>query len=196
MQKRLDEQLGIKSNVVYPPVNIEKYKWNSQNNYYLSLGRLEPNKRVDRIVQAFINMPDKRLIVASGGSQIQKLKRMAAGSENISFINWSSEVDLVELIGNAIACIYIPQDEDFGMSAVESMSAGKPIIGVAEGGLLETVIDNHTGFLLSPNPTVEEICAAVKRMCPSVSLAMRSFCEARALKFSEERFVDHISSYI
>ena len=70
--------------------------------------------------------------------------------------------ELKNLIGNAIATIYIPIDEDFGMSPVESMAAGKPVIGSGEGGLLETVVHDQTGWLLSPNPSAEELIQILK----------------------------------
>jgi glycosyltransferase involved in cell wall biosynthesis len=195
-RKLLYQQMGVEARVVYPPVNIEKYKWLSQGDYYLSLGRLEPNKRVDRIVKAFMTMPEKKLIVASGGSQLQSLRAMAAKSTNIFFTDWSTEDELTQLIGNSISCIYIPFDEDFGMSALESMSAGKPVIGVAEGGMIESVIDGSTGLLLPQNPQVEDICAVVRLMSAPLALSMRNRCELRAADFSEKRFVEQIESSI
>jgi len=195
-RKLLYQQLGVEARVIYPPVNIEKYKWLSQGDYYLSLGRLEPNKRVDQIVKAFMSMPEKKLIVASGGSQLQFLKAMAAHSKNIFFTGWSTEDELTELIGNAISCIYIPFDEDFGMSAIESMSAGKPVIGVSEGGMIESVIDGSTGFLLPQNPQIKDICSAVRLMSAPLALSMRTRCELRAIDFSEKRFLEQIESSI
>lgn len=195
-QKLLYQQLGIQAGVVYPPVNLEKYKWLSQGDYYLSLGRLEPNKRVDLIVKAFMTMPEKRLIVTSGGSQLHLLRAMAAEAKNIFFTGWTTEDELTELIGNSISCIYIPFDEDFGMSAIESMSAGKPVIGVSEGGMIESVIDGSTGFLLPQNPRIEDICAVVRLMSAPLALSMRTRCEIRATDFSEKRFVEQIESSI
>ncbi|NCA22469.1 MAG: glycosyltransferase, partial [Crocinitomicaceae bacterium] len=154
------------------------------------------NKRVDLIIEAFMNMPEKKLVVASGGSQLNFLRAMAGQSKNIYFLDWVCEEKLIELIGNSLASIYIPLDEDFGMSAVESMSAGKPVIGVAEGGLMESVIDGVTGILLPKNPQVEDICAAVHAMTKSMALSMRGSCEDRANYFSEANFISQIESYI
>ncbi len=196
VRKRLDEQLGIKAKVIYPPVDIDKFKWESQGDYYLSLGRLEPNKRVDRVVKAFINMPDKKLVITSGGSQLESLRSLASESKNIFFTDWSSDAELVSLIANCIACIYIPLDEDFGMSAVESMAAGKPVIGVAEGGMLESVIDGQTGILLPPNPDLEQIRTAVQLMNARLALSMRARCELRAIDFSEKHFVEQIRACV
>ena len=82
----------------------------------------------------------------------KNLERLANKAKNIKFVGIISDTHLKDLLSRCIATIYIPIDEDFGMSPVESMAAGKPVIGVAEGGLLETIVHKETGFLLQPNP--------------------------------------------
>ena len=82
------------------------------------------------------------------------------------------------------------------MSAIESMAAGKPLIGVAEGGMLETVIDGQTGILLPPNPAIEQIAVAVLDMTAHLALSMRDRCEQRAMDFTEERFLERISAFV
>lgn len=194
VRKRLVEQLGIDAHVVYPPVDINAFRWQSQGDYYLSLGRLEPNKRVDLVVKAFMKMPDKKLIVASGGSQFESLCKLARGAQNIIFVGWSRDEQLIGLIANAIACIYIPLEEDFGMSAIEAMAAGKPVIGVAEGGMVETILNGQTGILLSPNPDIEQLHVALLDMTPNKALSMRESCEEHAAAFAQEHFLEQINS--
>lgn len=196
VRQRLSEQLSVEAQVVYPPVDVKAFKWAAQGDYYLSLGRLEPNKRVDRVVKAFLQMPDKKLVVASGGSQMQALRALAGKASNIIFKGWSSDEELINLIAHALACIYIPQDEDFGMSAIESMAAGKPVIGVAEGGMLETVVNGQTGILLPPNPNADHIVAAVHDLGADKASIMRDHCQQRALIFNEGCFLDQIRSFI
>ena len=149
VQERIKKYLGRDSIVIYPPIAVERFRWIDQGDYYLSLSRLEPYKRVDLIVQTFKRLPQKKLIVASGGSDSERLKKLANNAPNIQFTGWCDEDQLLQLIGSCIATIYIPPDEDFGMSPVESMAAGKPVIGVAEGGLLETVVQGETGYLIA-----------------------------------------------
>lgn len=192
VQGRIRSYLGLPSQVVYPPVDVELFRWRGQADYYLSLGRLEPNKRVELIVEAFRRMPDKKLVVASGGSQLEKIKKLSEGFPNISVLGWVDDQELVELIGRSISCIYIPENEDFGMSAVEAMAAGKPVIAVADGGLIETVTDNETGYLLPKTFSIEDLCSAVKKMDSSTALAMRQACEHRSLNFSKAQFVEQI----
>ncbi|MBT6295870.1 MAG: glycosyltransferase, partial [Nitrospina sp.] len=138
VQNRIQKYFGLKSIVIYPPCDLDKFRWVGQDDYYLSTARLTPYKRVDIIIKAFSKLPEKRLIVSSTGPDEKHLRQLAKGFDNIQFTGDVNEQELQQLIGNAISTIYIPQDEDFGMSPVESMSAGKPVIGAGEGGLLET----------------------------------------------------------
>jgi glycosyltransferase involved in cell wall biosynthesis len=93
-------------------------------------------------------------------------------------------------MSGAIATIYVPVDEDFGMSPVESLAAGKPVIGVAEGGLLETLVDGETGLLLPPDFTVDHLVRAVEHMSTDRAALMRQACEQSAQRFTRARFLD------
>ncbi len=196
VRMRIGKYLGIEADVIYPPCDVDAYRWLGQGDFYLSTARLEPYKRVDRVVDAFRQMPNKRLVVVSGGSALPALKRRAAGCGNIHFAGWVDDNHLRRLMGSAIATLYLPKDEDFGLSPVESMAAGKPVIGVAEGGLIETVVHDETGILLSPNPAGEAIIAAVSELDPDRALGMRGACEQRARRFSRSRFLDGMRALV
>lgn len=189
VRRRLVRYLGIDAVVVHPPINTERYRWLEDGDFFLSTARLEDFKRVDLIVEAFRHMPEQRLVVASGGSQEAVLREQATGCSNIEFTSWLTDGELANLIGRCRAVIYVPIDEDFGMSPVEAMAAGKPVIGVAEGGLLETVIDGETGVLLPPDSHTDVLVDAVRQMSKGRAQAMRPHCEARAKQFSKEVFV-------
>lgn len=192
VRRRIQHYLGKEAVVVYPPCETTRFRWEGEGDYYLSMGRLDSLKRVELIVQTFLQIPEKRLVVTSGGSELQKLQKLARSARNIEFTGWLDDVQLAKLIGNAIATIYLPKDEDFGMSPLESMAAGKPVIGVAEGGLLETVIPNETGTLLQPPLTLEAIAEAVEFMTPQRALSMQVACERQAQRFQTEVFLDNI----
>ncbi|OQW93126.1 MAG: glycosyl transferase family 1 [Beggiatoa sp. IS2] len=196
VRKRIRYYLGQESIVVYPPCDTHRFTWRGQGHYYLSTARLDPLKRVDLIVQAFLQMPDKHLIITSGGSELLRLRKLARYASHIHFTGWIDDLQLADLIGNAIATLYLPKDEDFGMSPLESMSAGKPVIGVAEGGLLETIIERETGLLLSPPPTVSAICEAVLTLTPQYALTLRQACEQQAHRFRTERFLREMRNMI
>ena len=196
VKKRLETYLGQSATVIHPPVDTDRFCWIDQKNYYVSLARLENFKRVDLIIHAFRQLPEKNLVVTSSGSEIKRLQRLAADAPNIQFTGWQTEEELKQWIGNAIAAIYVPMDEDFGMSPVEAMAAGKPVIGAAEGGLLETIVPDQTGVLLKPPLTVDAIRAAVQEMTPQQALKMRPACEARAKLFTREIFLEKMQTII
>ena len=192
VQNRIQKFLGLESTVLYPPCDVDKFNWMGQEDYYLSTARLTSYKRVDIIIQAFIKLPQKRLVIASTGPDEKRLKQLAEGFDNIQFTGDINDNELKNLIGNAIATIYIPIAEDFGISPVESMAAGKPVIGSGEGGLLETVIHGETGWLSSPNISVEELVQMLDAANPKLARSMRFSCEKQATGFRTELFINKI----
>ena len=190
VRQRLQRFVGCDAQVLHPPVEAADFPWAEDQGYFLSTARLEDYKRVDRVVMAFKGLPTRRLVVTSDGSQRRRLEALADGAPNISFTGRVSDAELTRWIAGALATVYLPKDEDFGLSPVESMAAGKPVLGVAEGGLLETVKSGETGWLLSPDPSVEQIREAVRAIDPDAARAMRSACEQRAARFGLEPFLD------
>lgn len=193
---RIREFLGRDAQVVHPPCETEKLAWLGQSDFYLSAARLDALKRVDIVVEAFSRMPDKRLVVISDGPERRRLERMARGRENIEIRGLVSDSQYRELMGECIATIYIPRDEDFGMTPVDSMAAGKPVIGVAEGGLTETVIDGETGILLRGETSPAALIEAVNSMSADRAALMRAACENRAARFDSSVFISCISDVI
>ncbi|HDJ89114.1 MAG TPA: glycosyltransferase, partial [Thermoprotei archaeon] len=194
VKDRVRRIYGRDADVVYPPVNLKKFKYNKTGDFYLSTARLTPDKRVDVIVRAFQKMPNKKLVVCSGGTELSKIQQLAEGYKNIDVLGWISEDKLRELYGNCIATVFASLYEDLGMVALESMAAGKPVIASGDKGFKETVIDKKTGLLI--NPTVENIIKAVEWMTPERARKMRKACEERARDFSEDKFVDGIKKAI
>lgn len=196
VRERLARDVGVQAQVVYPPVQTTRFAWKQDGDYYLSVARLEPLKRVAWVVQAFRRMPQHRLVVASGGAELQALQRLAADAPNIHFTGWVDEANLQDLVGRCRAVVYVPRDEDFGMSPVEAMAAGKPVLGVAEGGLLETVVHGQTGWLVpgdeDPQTLVQGV-AALEALGPPV---LRKACEARAHQFDESVFMERIRPWL
>ncbi len=216
VRARTMRYLGHDSSVVYPPCETERFQWIEEGNYFLSTARVDSLKRVDLIVRAFKEMPDKRLVVVSGGSDMANIKKMTEKVKNIDVLGWVDDEKLCDLMGRCIATIYIPRDEDFGISPVESMAAGKPVIGVQEGGLLETVggrrsgvgsqrsegvgrsglLITDCGVLVPKEPEVEHVIKAVEWMTPKRVLAMRGSCEERAKRFDTDLFLQKMRDLI
>ena len=193
-QARIEKFLWLKSQILYPPVDQSLFSFQWQKDYYLSFARLADAKRVDKIVWAFQQMPDKKLIIIYGENdpQRQKIFDLAQGYGNISFVTLPGNVGFYDYVWNAIATLYIPIDEDFGMSPVESMAAGKPVIGVNEGWLKETILHNQTGILIDEACRVEDIVQAVQTLTPEKCLEMRQNCEKRADEFWLESFAKQL----
>jgi glycosyltransferase involved in cell wall biosynthesis len=188
VKKRLKKYLNLDAEILYPPCNTS-YIGKESKGYFLSTARLEPLKRVDMIVDAFRQMPDNQLIVMSGGSQLEELKEKAKDHSNISFTGWVKEKQKRELIAHCEATIYIPKDEDFGMSPVESISAGKPVIGVAEGGLLETVQHLKSGYLIAPKDLSTNLVRVIKMKNYPTNIANKE------KKLTRSEFLAHIRCF-
>lgn len=198
VKKRIKHHLGVDAEVVYPPVDVGHFRWQKAGDYYLSLARLDGLKRVAAIIDAFKDMPDQRLVVASGGAEADDLIKKAEPHENIKFTGWLNETELQSLLGGCLATLYVPEDEDFGMSPVESMSAGKPVICSDHGGPLESVIDGKTGWHVGGDDhhaLVESIKQVVKSTPHHAIHQMREACESRAQDFKTVHFIENIKKY-
>lgn len=196
VRERVRRYLGHDATVIHPPIDAAGFRWLDDGGYFVSTARLAPMKRVEAIVRAFLQLPHRRLVVLSGGAEEQRIRRLAAGANNVSFTGWVSDDVRSELIGRCRATIYVPLDEDFGLSPVESMAAGKPVIGVREGGLCETISHARTGWMLAPDFTPDDLCNAVEAMTAERARAMRAECEVRAAEFSETRFRQRLTEAV
>ncbi len=185
-QKRIKSFLWLKSIVLYPPVNLEEFKFKSQKDYYLSFARLSDAKRVDKIVEAFTKMPNKKLVVIywENDPALQKIFNLAKWFDNIEFKTLPWNIWFTDYVWECIASIYIPVDEDFWMSPVESMSAWKPVLWVNEWWLKESIIDKKTWVLIPEWASVDDIINSVNYLTPEKSLEMKEDCEKRAKDFS------------
>jgi len=195
-RRRLLEYCGIPSQVVFPAVFSDQFTFLGQKDYYLSYARLDEWKRIRLIVAAFKRMPEKKLIVASSGPMRKWLEKEIMGCANITYVGQVSDERLARLLGHCIAGIYIPVNEDAGITPCELMAAGKPVIGVREGGLLETVIDRKTGVLIPAAPTVEDLIRAVIWLTPARALAMKEACLRRSRKYSKSKFFKKLADAI
>jgi glycosyltransferase involved in cell wall biosynthesis len=187
VKERIKKFYRRESVVIYPPVEIKNTKSvDSERNYFLYLGRVVRGKGVDIIVEACSKL-GLFLKVAGTGPQLKDLKKFS--SENIEFLGEVSDEQRVELFTNAKALIVASEDEDFGITAVESQAVGTPVIAVKTGGYLETVIDKKTGIFFDKATTKSLIYALEK-------FDQIKFQEAElkknAEKFSKERFKKEI----
>lgn len=190
IQARIKNYLGKESVVVYPPIDTTKFKWIEQGDFYLSFARVDLVKRVTDIAQAFKDMPDKKLVIASTGTEVERLKEIIKDCPNVTYVGRVDDAELANLVGSCIATVYIPQDEDFGMSPLEGMAAGKPCLGVNEGGLKETITHEQDGYLVPEHPSKQDIIDGVNYLTPERCLAMKDKCIKKANEFKEDIFVE------
>ncbi|MHB8793797.1 MAG: glycosyltransferase [Thermoleophilia bacterium] len=178
------------SAVIYPPVDVERFPVvKCARDYFLIVSRLVPYKRVELAVEAFtrLGLPLK---VVGEGPERERLQAMAGPT--VEFLGFVPEDDLPELISGCLALIF-PGEEDFGIVPVEAMAAGRPVIGLARGGLLESAVDGKTAVMF-PEATAESVIEAVSRFKP------RDFDPAKlskhAAKFSKERFKKEFTEFV
>ncbi|MDP2103294.1 MAG: glycosyltransferase [Candidatus Gracilibacteria bacterium] len=201
LQVAMRQYLGRESEIIHPPVDTDYFvplprdqsperPVSDDEGYYLSFSKLSSLKRVNRVVEAFREMPDKKLLVIYGENDPQKDEIMltAQGCNNITFLKLSDNNELPQYIARAIAVIFIAKNEDFGMVALESMSCGVPVIGVREGGIQETVVDGETGILISKGAPLDELKTAVESLDRARADSMRDACIAHAEQFSLKHF--------
>lgn len=195
---RLHHFTWRESSILYPPAQLQKFRYKETKDYYLSFARLSSAKRIDNIVKAFSKIPDKKLVVIYWVNDPQKNEvfELWKDSPNIEFVTCPWNKWFYDYIWNCIATIYIPIDEDFWMSPVESMSAWKPVIGVNEWWLKESIIHWKTGLLIPEWWSVEDIIEAVSIITKEKALLMKKACELRARDFSYESFEKQIQNII
>lgn len=152
--------------------------------YFLSVGRLHPWKRIDLIVRAFkaAEAPCPLKIVGEGPEE-ESLRELADGDSRIEFVGATSDQELADIYAGALATIFPPIEEDLGMITLESFGAGKPVITTSDSGEPALIVDEgKTGFVVDPTP--EALGGAIDRIWNNRSGlgAMEAACRAAAAK--------------
>lgn len=158
-QARIKRYFGRDSEIIYPPVYTQKYKWNSDKGYFLTISRSNPEKRLDVIIKAFRDIPEKELYVVGSGTE--RYKNLAKGCTNVKFLGSVSEMQKQELLSNCSALISIPMNEDFGIVPIEAFASGKPVIVVYEG-FTKYQIKPYVNGLFVERPTPLGLEKAIK----------------------------------
>lgn len=187
--------------VIYPPINSPqpplklrggKGGVTRERRYFLSVGRLTYSKRVDLAIMA-CNQLKLPLKVVGTGKEERYLRSIVGPT--VEFLGSVSDEELGKLYAGARAVIFCALEEDFGMVPVEAMSHGTPVIALAQGGVMESVVDGKTGVLFS-EPTVEHLVGAVKRLEDSKTVRWEENCKAQAEKFGSERFKERMKEIV
>ncbi len=182
--------------VIYPPIKVEKFFWQPPEDYYLYVGRLDRKKRVDVLINTFSELKTSNLKIVGDGKLRGFVEKQSARFHNIEYLGPLSEEDLLKVYSKAIATIYIPYEEDFGLIPVESQAAGKPCIGASSGGVIESVIHKETGFLIDEPVDTGKLREAIEWMSRKRAEDMRDRCMENARRFSFERFSKELKQAI
>ncbi|NOY88983.1 MAG: glycosyltransferase family 4 protein [FCB group bacterium] len=178
--------------VIYPPVKVNDLELClEKEDYYLTVSRMVPYKKIGLIVEAFAKMPDKKLVVIGDGPEFEKVKSKVAS--NVELLGYQPTSVLKKYMQKAKAFVFAAE-EDFGILPVEAQACGTPVIAYGKGGVLETVINNKTGLFFY-RQEVDDIIEAVNRFENMVPFDPE-YIRQNALKFSVDRFHEHFKSFM
>jgi glycosyltransferase involved in cell wall biosynthesis len=167
---------------IHPPVEVERFHWAPAEDYFLTVSELVAYKRIDLLVNYF-SRTGQRLRIAGAGPELRRL-RDAAGP-NVEFLGRVADEELRELYARCRAFL-IPGEEDFGMTPVEALASGKPVIAYGRGGALETVPE--FGGVFFGEQTAESFAEAMKRLERMEADIRPAELQAWAARFSEGEF--------
>jgi len=191
---RIEKFYRRKSNVIYPPIDVNKQeiKMVNQEDYYLTGGRLARPKHVDLVVKTFtkLNLPLKVFgkPFAGYGEELREL-----AGKKVEFLGEVTDKEKLRLMTDAKAFVFASEDEDFGITPVEAMGVGTPVVAYRSGGVLESVEEGKAGLFFD-ELTTESLGKTVEKLNrlkidPQV-------CMRQAEKFSKERFKHEILNFV
>ena len=202
-KSRIKRFYNEEAEIIYPPVKTSGYCFKEAGNYWLSVNRLITHKRIDIQVNAFKLLPEEKLIIVgsyeagveqfeSYKSYIEKIK-----PNNVEIIHWVDDKKLKDLYSSCKGFITSAKDEDFGMTVIEAMAAGKPVIAPNEGGSQET-ITQETGELIN-EITSEKLALEIKKISQEIKKNPNKYrvdCQNQAAKFDLSVFIEKITKKI
>lgn len=192
VQRKIKECYNRKAELIYPPVDIGKFKISEKiEDYFLIVSRLNTYKRIDLVIETF-NQLKLPLRIIGNGPYRKNLEKLAG--PNIEFLGKVNEEVLVEKYSHCQSLIF-PGEEDFGIAPVECQASGRPVIAYAAGGALETVIEGVTGVFFREQ-TAEFLIEAIKKFDKLRNNFNPKKIRENALRFDKEIFKKKIKAFI
>ncbi len=196
-QKRIEKYYHRTADIIYPPVDVSKFKYKENGDFWLSVNRLYPEKRIELQINAFREMPDEKLIIVGGYAKGDHAEKYAKNiinwlPQNVNILGEISEQELIDLYARCKGLICTALDEDFGLTPVEAMASGKPVVAVNEGGFRETVTEK-TGLLI--NADLHSTIEAIK-IISNKPESYRNACLEQAKRFDLSIFSKNIKNVI
>lgn len=196
---RAKKYLQRDSTVIHPPTDTSTFYFNSVGDYWLSVNRLLPPKRVELQLEAFSQLPSEKLVIVGSyepAPHFLKYKKYIEGMkpDNVELLSHVDAATLRKLYANCKGFITTALDEDFGLTAVEAMASGKPVIAPKTGGYRETVIDGVTGILLDDINT-STLKDAIRHVGEN-PIRYKDACMSQARNFDTKIFIEKIKKEI
>lgn len=185
-QRRIRERYGKNAAVIYPPLtkfNGNKEQHSRPREYFLTVSRLAAYKKIDVVIEAF-NMLGLPLVIVGTGPERKRLEQMAR--KNVEFRGFVADETIAEHYCNAVAGI-IACEEDFGISAIEALSFGTPVLAYRKGGAMEWMEEGVTGEFFDAQ-TPEGICAGVRKILHNRMRYDAAYLKEVAHRFDKEKF--------
>ena len=205
-QNRIKKFYKKDATIIYPPADTTKFQSNGDGGYWLSVNRLSTPKRVEIQIEAFKKLLDRKLIIVGsyekGAKQFEKYKDrtkdILKNASNIEIIHWITDDELKKLYSHCTGFITTSMDEDFGMTAVEAMASGKPVIAPNEGGYKESVLDGENGILINDidEDKLASAVETIERNLKENPDRYKETCLNRAKEFDVKIFIDKIKAEI
>ena len=191
---RIEKYYRRNSTVIYPPVEIPETIRIQKEDYYLIISRIVGGKGLDLAVKTAVKLGlNLKVAGASAGYSMEYKKLQKLSENNIQFLGHVDDSEMARLYKGAKAFLALSTDEDFGMTPVESMAAGTPVIAFRGGGYTETVVENKTGVFFD-EPTIESLSSAITKF---EKMKFNSVdCMNQAKKFSKEKFKKEMLQFV
>jgi glycosyltransferase involved in cell wall biosynthesis len=195
--RRILKAYRREADVIYPPVDTTFYTpGGSREDYYVTVSRLWPYKRVDLLIDAFAAMPRRRLVVIGEGPELGRLRARAGA--NVELLGYQSAPAVLGHLRKARAFLFAAI-EDFGIAPVEAMACGTPVIALRRGGAAETVLgmesEAPTGVFFEEQ-SAAAAAAAVQRFEDERARITEAACRKRAERFSAGRFRAEMTAFV
>jgi len=181
--------------VVYPPTDVSRYRFEALDDFWLSVNRLTPEKRLEIQLDAFRRLPRERLVVVGGtGRADARYRETLRPPPNVEIRGEVDEAELARLYARCRGLICTAMNEDFGLTPVEAMASGKVVLAVDEGGFRESVVPGETGFLLPPNAAT--FAEKIASLSVEDLAARAEACRRRANAFDVSRFLESMDAVL
>ena len=191
--RRIKKVYNRDSVTIYPNVAVQNFEVSlEREDFYFTCSRMVPYKKIDVIVEAFNQMPDKKLIVIGDGPDFKKIKKIAG--DNIILMGYQPFEILKQHLSKAKAFVFAAE-EDFGIIPVEAQACGTPVIAYGKGGVTETVIQNKTGVYFNKQSPAS-IVEAVNLFEKNSEKYDHAEIAKHASRFSTQRFKTEIFNYL